>query len=247
MTVAGQAQNASDDYLTQALSAYQQAQDTSEREQRLAAFRRAEQLFAKVIDQSGANADVYANQGTAALQAERLGAAIAAFRQTLQIDPNHDRARLNLLHTRSLLPGWVPKPQQDVFDSFFSWHQALSISERIATAAVCFLLAAILIAVAIRWRIPMLRGIAVLPGLLWLVLLISVSSDGWLMANPSAVVIVDETVARVADSANAPAAFAQPLPEGAELEILEIRRDWARAALSDGRSVWVPRSSLILI
>jgi len=245
--VGARAQMPSGDQLQQALSVYQQAQDTSDREQRLAAFRQAEQLFAKVAEQGGGNADIYANQGTAALQAERLGPAIVAFRQALQRDPNHVRARLNLLHTRSLLPRWIPKPEQDIFDSFFSWDQAWSVAERTAAAGLCFLLAALLLAAAIRWRVAPLRVLAVLPGLLWLALLTSVLTDIWFADYPAAVVIVDDTVARVADSGNAPAAISQGLPEGTELEVYELRRDWARVVLSDGRSVWVPRSSLTLI
>jgi tetratricopeptide (TPR) repeat protein len=246
MNAGAQTSSATDD-LQQALTAYTQAQNATQREQRLAAFQTAEQLFASAAAKGFGNAEVYANQGTAALQAERLGAAIAAFRQALQQDPNHVRARLNLIHARSLLPLWVPKPQQDIFDSFFSWQRAWSLSERITAAAVCFLLTALLIAVAIGWRVTMLRGIAVLPGLLWLALLISVAADIWFAGDPPGVVIVDETLARAADSINAPAAFAQPLPEGTEVDVQELRRDWAKVALADGRSVWVPRSSLMLL
>jgi tetratricopeptide (TPR) repeat protein len=241
------AQPAAADHLQQALTAYEQAQNANAREQRLAGFRRAEQLFASTAEQGFDNADIYANQGTAALQAEHLGSAIAAFRQALQRDPNHIRARLNLAHARSLLPLWVPKPEQDIFDSFFSWHRSWSAGERMAAAAACFLLATLLIAAAIRWQVVVLRGLAVLPGLLWLALLTSVLADIWFTGYPPAVVIVDETIARAADSINAPAAIAQALPEGSEVEVREIRRDWARVALVDGRSVWVPRSSLVLL
>ena len=101
----------------------------------------------QAAQEGGANADLYANAGTAALQAERLGPAVLAFRRALALDPDHTTSQRNLAHARTLLPAWVPKVGSDsVFDTFFFWHRSLSTFERSAAAAVCFLLAALAIA-----------------------------------------------------------------------------------------------------
>ncbi len=235
--------------LQQAVDAYTNAQETTDREGRLAAFRGAERLFAAVAEERApGNAELYANFGNAALRAERLGPAVLAYRRALRLDPNHARARQNLLHARTLLPTWVPHPTQEgVLDSFFFWHRSMSSEERAATAALCFLLAAIGFAAAIRWRNGVIRNLARLPALVWLVLTASLLLEAGAHANRQAVIVVAETLARAADSNNAPARFAEPLPGGTEVEILEDRDQWVKIGLANGRDAWVRRSSLGMV
>ncbi len=52
-----------------------------------------------------------------------------------------------------------------------------------------------------------------------------------------------ETMARSADSRRAPPRFSQPLPAGTEARLLEVRPEWVRVTLFNGRDAWVPRSS----
>ena len=238
--------------LAEAISVYEQAQASTEREARLAGFKRAYQLFDYAltqIEQSGAtaNAALYLNQGTAALQAEQLGAAILAFRRALVHDPDNIQALQNLNHARGLLPAWLPRSSEDVFASFFFWRHSWSAQEQLLVATVCFLLATLSFAAAIYWRSDILRNLAWLPALLWLVLL-----GSWLFAKlspdaPAAVIMVAETAARAADSINAPLRFGQPLPEGSEVTVAEWRQDWAKITLANDQDAWVNRSSLVLV
>ena len=57
-------------------------------------------------------------------------------------------------------------------------------------------------------------------------------------------IITVETAARAADSAFAPNLFPAPLPEGAEVSVLENRSPWMRVRLANRRDVWVKESSL---
>jgi hypothetical protein len=244
--------------LQQAVDEYQVALNTTDRDERLQRFRRAELLFARIVAGSKhagptssptlQNADLFVNLGNAALGAERLGPAIVAYRRALETDPDHQRARQNLSHARSLLPDWVPRPEEGgILDTFFAWTGQLSRVEQQLAAAILFATAAVLFAISIRWRRTVLRNIAVIPAILWvlvIVLLIVPSANGG--AQP-AVVIASEVVARAADSTNAPARFSQPLPSGAEVEILERRSDWSHIRLADGRDAWVHRSALELV
>jgi len=236
-----------EDILQQAINSYEQAQQAENREQRLANFQQAERLFAHALAQTNANADLYINLGTAALQSERLGAAILAYRRALELDPDNARAQQNLLHARKLLPAWVPTPEQTAFDSFFLWHRSWAIAERAGAAAVSFLLAAFILAVAVTWRMAALRNLALLPGVLWAALLISVAFDYWSDVKPQAVIVVAEAVARAADSINAPVRFAEPLPEGTEVTVLETRDRWAKIALAHGGDAWINQNQLELI
>lgn len=235
-----------------AVTEYQAALDCSDRAERLQRFHRAEMLFSRAIDggEPGApdgvqNAELYVNMGNAALGAERLGPAILAFRRSLEIDPDHARASQNLAHVRSLLPDWVPRPEQAaLLDSFFSWGGRLSHSERQALAGLLFLVAAALLAASIRWQRRSLRNLVWLPAIAWLIVVASLTAERWRASGSQAVIVAAEVTARAADSAHAPARFSQSLPGGTEVEELERRDTWSRIRLADGREAWVPASAI---
>ncbi|MCH7867526.1 MAG: hypothetical protein IH881_07485 [Myxococcales bacterium] len=231
--------------LGEAVAGYAAALDTVDRDQRLEAFRRAERLFAAGVDHGHPSADLYANLGNAALQAEHLGAAVLAYRRALLIDPDHSRASQNLEHVRGLAPDWVPRPESSaMFDNFFLWHQTISDGERALAAALAFAAASLLFALGIAIRSVAARNASLLPGLVWCALLASMALDPASAAKNDAVVVAREVVARSADSIHSPARFARPLPTGTEVEILESRDTWLRIALANGREAWVRSSSL---
>ena len=231
--------------LLQAVDGYAKALDTVDRDQRLEAFRRAERLFAVVSRDGQASADLYANLGNAALQAEHLGAAVLAYRRALLIDPDHSRASQNLEHVRGLAPDWVPRPRSSaLFDSFFAWHRTISDGERALAAALAFAASSLCFGLGIALRSVAARNASVLPGLVWCALLASMTVDPASAAKNDAVVVAREAVARSADSIHSPARFARPLPTGTEVEILESRDTWSRIALANGREAWVRSSSL---
>jgi tetratricopeptide (TPR) repeat protein len=229
----------------QAVDAYTRGLDAADRELRLESFRRAERLFAKLVANGARSASLYTNLGNAALQAERLGPAVLAYRRALRIDPRNPRAQQNLDHARTLLPDWVPRPEPaGLFDSFFFWHRSVPRGQRSLAGAVCFALSALLVAAGIRWRQSTLRNAAVLPAIAWIALLGSLALDPAGRAPDEAVLTADEAVARAADSALAPSAFPQPLPGGVELRVLEDRSPWLRVRLANGRDVWLNETSV---
>ena len=242
------AEDARGSLIRQGIEAYSVAQSLSGHDARAAAFARAERLFTEAARDGGANADLHANAGTAALRAERLGPAVLAFKRALAVDPDHARARRNLAHARTLLPAWVPKPSGgSILDTFFFWHRSLSAPERLGAAGVCFVLAALAFAAAIRWRSRLVRGLAWLPAAAWVGLVASVAVEARGGADRQAVITADEAVARASDSANAPARFAEPLPGGTEVEVMEARERWVRIRLANDREAWISRGSLEMI
>jgi len=234
-----------DETLGQAIGAYIQAQKATGRGEHLAGFHQAQRLFEHAATQGARSADLYTNIGNAALQAERLGHAILAYRRALVLDPDQARARQNLRHARTLLPAWVPKPEPEgTLESFFIWRHFLNPTEQAAIAAFTFLLAALLFAVAIYRHSPLARNLAFLPLLAWLGLLFSATIQGRADSTTQAVLIADETIARTADSPNAPMRFAQPLPAGTEVEIRESRAHWVHIILANDRDAWVARGAV---
>jgi len=239
---------APDATLNQAIDAYAQAQAATGRDERLAGFRQAQRLFEHAVAQGARSAALYTNLGNAALQAERLGPAILAYRRALILDPDQARAHQNLRHARTLLPAWVPKPKpKGTLEGFFIWRYLLNPAEQAAIAAFAFLLAALLIAAAIRWRSPLARNLALLPLLAWLGLLLSAAIQARAGGTDQAVLTADETIARAADSPNAPMRFAQPLPAGTEIEIREARAHWVHIVLANGQDAWVARGAVEVV
>lgn len=243
--------------LQEAAAEYQAALDTADRDERLQRFRRSEMLFAQIvagshrgddgISTSIQNPELYVNLGNASLGAERLGPAIAAYRCALELDPDHTRARQNLRHARSLLPDWVPRPEEGgILDTFFAWTGQLSNREQQLVAAILFLVTAALLAASIRWRRTVLRNIAVIPAILWLLMVVILVFHTRNQNVLPAVVVVPETLARAADSDNAPVRFNQPLPSGTEVQIMRKRGAWSHVRLADGRDAWVQYSNLEL-
>ncbi len=245
--------------LDEAVRDYHSALDCTDREKRLATFRRAELLFERLaegaettgsqsLEHAIENADLYVNLGNAALGAERLGPAVLAYRRALLLDPDHHRARQNLAHARTLLADWVPRPEEDGwFDTFFASSRRLSPDELRISAAAAFLLTAGLLGGSIRWRQATLRNLAIAAACVWLSLIALMLFGSRLGTAQPAVVIVPEVVARSADSSGAPARFPQPLPGGTELEVIETRDTWSRVRLYDGRDAWLPASALQVV
>jgi hypothetical protein len=231
--------------LGDAIDAYTLGLNTEDRDLRLEEFRKAERLFGRILEDGFQSPDLYTNLGNAALQAERIGTAVLAYRRALRLDPDHARALQNLEHARTLLPDWVPRPERaGLLDTFFFWHRTLSPAERSTAAALCFTLAAALVAASIRLGRPALRNLALVPGLVWIAFVTSLLLDPSARATDEAVVIADELVARVADSPLAPSPFPGPLPGGAEVRILEERPPWVRVRLANARDAWVSSSGI---
>ena len=242
------AQSSTEVLAEQAIQAYTEALDARQQELRRQGFRRAELLFNKLVEQGAENADLYTNLGNAALQAERVGAAVLAYRRALRLDPDHTRARQNLTHARAGLPLWVPRPEEgSLFDTFFFWHRTLSRSERSLGAALLFAAGGLLLATSVRFQHPILRNLALLSGAGWLALLASLVVEARSGEELEAVITAEEVVARAADSALAPSPFGAPLPGGTELRIVERRSPWARVRLANGSDAWLSESSITLV
>ena len=109
------------DTLTEAVASYQSAMQSSDRQERINGFRRAELLFRKAIDDSGgtANGDLSANLGTACLSGEQIGPAIVAYRKALHLNPQHDQSRKNLAYARDLLRQVQGQQEQYFAESWF--------------------------------------------------------------------------------------------------------------------------------
>ncbi len=230
--------------LERALADYEQAEREADRDARIAGFRRAEQGFAALVADGIATPALQTNLGSAALQAGDLGEAVLAYRRALRLDPAAVTARQNLAHVRSLLPAWVPRPSGSEGADALLVYRRIPESTRSLLAAGSFAVAALFLVLAARRTEGPWRGLAILFGIAWLLLLASVVLDGPGEEGVAVVLTADEEPARSSDSALARLAFPDPLPQGVEALRLEVRGDFARIRLANGRDVWVRSGSL---
>lgn len=233
----------SEGLVEKAIEEYTSAMEVKERNQRLAKFARAEQMFRQATEElaeSGRTASpgLLVNLGNAALQAEHVGQAIVAFRQALQQNPGDLQAQQNLAYARRTLPDWAARSAEtELVDTLFFWRSMYSDRQIQVTGALMFLLGAGSLGIWIATRRALWRNLAIVPGVVWCVLLgSSFLSPGQSMAE--AVVTSGGATLYSADSENSPPRMSDPLPDGAEVEILQLRDNWTEVRVT-GRTGWV--------
>lgn len=236
--------------LTRAIEDYSAAMEETSRNQQLSAFAKSEQLFRQVAEALRSegrepNAELLINLGNSALQAEHLGVAILSYRRALIHSPDSAQARQNLAFARTQVDEWAQYTSDDpLIDTLFFWRRSFSRSSILGVAALSFLLAALLIAASIAFRLSLLRNIALFPVIIWAVLLLSLVGNR--ESQSDGVIIAGEVVLRSANSSNSQAVLSQPLPNGTEVQISEQRENWVEVQIA-GRSGWVQTQEVAVV
>ncbi len=232
-----------EDTVLNARDAYQAALTEDDRARRTRLFADAEQFFRTAAAKQPDSPNLLTDWGNAAMGGQDLGRAVLAYRRALAIDPTHERAQKNLAWLRDRSPVWLPRPAEGgALDSLFFWHHNLSVAQRHLIGATAFALGLLLLAPWSERRTRLLRRLAIPFLIVWVA-----TTGSAVLATCSAsdaVVLIDGTLLRSADSLGAPPTLGNPLPAGAELSILETRDAWTRVALSDGTRGWIASSTI---
>ncbi len=236
-----------DSAIDTARASYGAALDEPDRVRRIRLFGEAERQFRIIADAHPGAAALQADWGNAALGAQDIGYAVLAYRRALLLDPGDARAAKNLTWLRDRFPAWLPRPSSGgALDTLLFWERTFSMGERYLIGACAFAIAVLL---AMPWPFTILhsrrnaiRRAALLVAAIWL----AATASAWFgsEAQRSAVVIMDGSTLRSADSAGAPLAFANPLPAGTEVAIVEDRDNWVRIVLADGSRGWMTASAI---
>ena len=233
---------AADNALQEARSLYQSALAETDRLQRVRLFAGAEQAWRQLAAAHPDAPRLQVDWGNAALGAQDAGRAVLAYRRALRTAPGNERARVNLDWLRNRLPVWLPRPATGTLDSLLFWRDRFTSTQLYLAAAIAFAIGLPLLAPWSPRQPRSLRpaGIALL--LVWAIagLSAALAEDG----TDAAVVVQDGVTLRAADSTGAAPAFAEALPAGAEVTVLEIRDTWLRIALADGTRGWVKANAV---
>lgn len=248
---------ANDEVADEARTAYAAALEQTDRLRRVRQFASAERAFRQLAAAHPSAPALQVDWGNAALGAQDAGRAVLAYRRALATAPTHGQAAANLAWLRARQPVWLPRPTTaGALDSLLFWRHRFTASQLHLAGAVAFAGGVLLLTPwgtlggagvppqdRTRRRWP--RRLAVPLLCVW-----AVAGGTALLAEDdtaAAVVLVDGSALRSADSAGAGLAFAQPLPAGTEVTVQEARDAWRRVALADGTRGWLPASALALV
>ena len=221
---------------------YRSAIEEPDRLRRVRLFASAERAFRPLAAANADAPELQVDWGNAALGTQDAGRAVLAYRRALSTAPDNDRALANLAWVRDRLPVWLPRPAADgALDSLLFWRDRFSVAQLHLLGGAAFAIGVLLLT---PWsRRPRWLGLVAVPAFaVWLVaagsaVLTGDSADG-------AVVVTDGVTLRSADSTGASPTFANPLPAGTEVGIVERRDAWVRVALADGTPGWLTAISV---
>lgn len=211
-----------------------------------AEFLRAAALYESILEAHGIdNHTLHANRASALLLAGDTGRAIAAFRRAQKLDPTNPAVRQGLAAARARVgSGIAPSPTSEAREILLAWRGRIPRPALLAVAFTAYViawLAAALRLLAVRRATPIIPAAAIVCALAAAPLAIEAALDN----RDHGVVIVHEVIGLNGPSRAVYApTFAAPLTAGVELDILEVRDEWLRVRLTDGRETWLPATAI---
>ena len=202
-------------------------------------YAQATRLYEQILRDTTPSAALWFNLGNAAWRSDHPGAAIHAWRSAELLAPRDVDIHTNLELARSKRTDQLPAEEDEAdWRSFFFWYHSLSLSEHVWLTLLLNLVAWLSLT---RWW---WRGRGDLPlyipffFVMWLAAGgVTVARHVELANHPGAVVLHPEVTARSGTDVGGMALFY--LHEGAEVTVEEMRNDWIRIRLPDGRRGWV--------
>ncbi len=222
-----------------ARAAYRKALETRDRAARIAAFKRAQALFAQLAQASPDDPSHRVNAGNAALGAADMGNAALNYKRALILDPSNEQARSNLAYIQSVQGEKVRLGGNDISSAFF-FNRMMMPHQRLILAALFFALGLLLM---LPWsaksrKVMSFAGIVPLIAWIWLM------AGHWTAPQIDEGVIMSEVWLKTADNPGASNVSAAPLEPGFGVEILKTRDGWVQVRCGDGMQGWINQSAV---
>jgi tetratricopeptide (TPR) repeat protein len=202
-------------------------------------------LYQQILERGVVSGVVLYNQGNALMRAERRGLAIAAYRRAQHLRPRDPYLESNLRY--ALGPEADTGRRRSWMKMLLLWQDWLSDQELWEAATMAAALACLCGLARLWWRPRVLGGLALASLAVALLFSAAVGYDGYRHAHATGGVIIDsEAVARRGNARSFEPAWAEPLGDGVEFQLVECRNGWLCIRLSDGREGWVERGHAAL-
>jgi len=235
--------------LNEANKAFQAALDTRDQRESEANYRKAIDAYQRLVDSGIRNGKLYYNLANARFRLNDVSRAVVNYKRALRLMPGDEQVRTNLAYARSRVQDKIETSgRKALAESLFFWHFDTSLKSR-ATAAIALyvivwglLIARTLLGVRhLRW--PVLAA-AVLTVALGASCAVGLSDRG---RHREGVIVAEQVTVRKGGGISSEPQFDKPLHAGVEFTLEEVRGDWYRIRLNDGKEGWIPDSSAELI
>jgi tetratricopeptide (TPR) repeat protein len=202
----------------------------------------AEAAYDKLLANGTVSEALYFNRGNAFLKMNRLGRAIASYREAERLSPRDRQLHANLHIARTHARGGTP----DQTLHWSDWLGILSLNEWTCLTAIAFWLLFIFLIFG-QWRPGLkekLRNGVLASGLALLIFGIGLGTSLHGFMTPSAIVVAGE-----ADARNGPLDESQSIfkvRDGAELDVVDHKNGWLQVTDAAQRTGWLRQNQVIL-
>lgn len=178
----------------------------------------------------------------------RFGLAILHYLKALRLDPGNREVEHNLALARKMREDHIRLEAAPLLRRLAFWHDSISQRSKFWVAWISFVLFWCLAGFKL-WS-PQFSAAPLLlaSGILFASFMGSYAIQEYSEArHPLGVVMVEKIVVRTGNGHHYPSAFEDPIHEGAEFQVREIRKVWLKIRLGRDQTGWVPRASVALV
>lgn len=216
-----------------------------------ALYQSAALRYQQLLDAGFHNGKLFYNAGNAYYKLGETGKAILSYKEALRFMPNDSNLLGNLARARAQRVDKLTAAEDTSIPRvLFFWHYDLPLSLRAGMFAGLFTLfwTGMILRRIISGRArPRVWQLAVC-GTLMTTFFLSLCLQPYEQArNREGVILQKEVIARKGNAETYQPAFQQPLHEGTEFIVCEVRPGWIEAQLPDGRRCWLPQTSVGLM
>ncbi len=189
-------------------------------------YRESARALESIVANGFQNGAVFFNLGNAYFRAGSFGRAILNYRKAQPYRPRDPYLKANLQQALAAAPGKLTPSPAPWWNHVLFWTNWLAYPTKVKACFLGVCAAAMLLLVAIYFRISRLHWLVAACILVSMALAIDLSIQYRDVAGTRFAVITGETIARKGTGNSYEAAFDQPLLDGAEFQVLNQTSDW---------------------
>jgi tetratricopeptide (TPR) repeat protein len=214
-------------------------------------YEEAIEKYESIVSGGFESATLYYNLGNASFRSNKLGKARLYYEKALKLNPSDEDAMSNLTYLEGLLSDRFEEVPVIFYKKWFkSLYMSLSSNQWAYISMFSFIFSVLALTVYLLLQRRYLRKAGFYSAIVFFVVSFSAMFASWKqhlnIKNPEAAVVIELSVnAKSAPRETGTGLFV--LHEGAKVWLEDKTGGWQEIRLSDGRTGWVPESSITAI
>ena len=214
-------------------------------------FEKAAVLYQQIISQGYESRDVYYNLGNCYYRLNQVGQSVLYYEKALKLDPHDADVRYNLeLVNLKVIDRIEVPPRLFLFEFWDELKNFYSLAQLTRLVVLLFAITILLIIIWLfvkqyrlkRWLISLVAVLGFLTIFWSYILVIQIHR---FTEQRQAVVLVSSVTVRSAPDDSSTDVFI--LHEGVKVHLDELRSEWVKISLADGKSGWLRTENLAII